>query len=217
MVIRVPDKIFILFRIESDSSSGLPVVASLCEARRRGVCSKSTERHTETRLQRERRSRLKCELTQERTRRWNRRRVLDFGDGEIANCVLEGNKRRHQPDHTCDADNIDLWRGRLYVGFFFRGFSCSDDMTKRTGVGSIKCLSDCLTQRRALRILDKHACPGERLESDPMQPDRAAKRADYRNATDLSKHDCEARPRQFGVNHSFFSAFAANEPLPSSR
>jgi hypothetical protein len=50
-----------------------------------------------------------------------------------------------------------------------------------------------------------------------VQADRAAKRADRNNASDLAKHDCEARPRQFDVNHSFFSAVGANEPLPSSR
>ena len=84
-------------------------------------------------------------------------------------------------------------------------------------MSAVKCLSDCLTQGGAFRILDKHVRPGERLNYNPVHPDRAAKRADHYNATNLSKHDCEARPRQFDVNHSFFSAVGANEPLPSSR
>jgi hypothetical protein len=36
-----------------------------------------------------------------------------------------------------------------------------------------------------------------------MQPDRAAKRADRSNATDLSKHDCEARSRKFWCQSLF--------------
>ena len=70
-------------------------------------------------------------------------------------------------------------------------------MAKRTGMGAIKGLSDCLAQGRALRILNKHARPGKRLERNPMQADRAAKRTDGNNATDLSKHDFEARSRKF--------------------
>jgi hypothetical protein len=64
-------------------------------------------------------------------------------------------------------------------------------------MGTIECLGDCLTQGRALRILNKHARPGERLERDPMRADRAAKRADCHDATSLSKHDFEARFHQF--------------------
>jgi hypothetical protein len=50
-----------------------------------------------------------------------------------------------------------------------------------------------------------------------MQPDRAAKRADRSNATDLSKHDARLGLANFGVNHSLAPAFGAKEPLPSSR
>jgi hypothetical protein len=64
-------------------------------------------------------------------------------------------------------------------------------------MSAVESLSDRLTQGRALRILNKHAGPGERLECNPMQPDRAAKRADRSDATDLSKHDCEARSHKF--------------------
>ena len=123
--------------------------------------------------------------------------MLDFRDGEIAKRVIEQSDRRYQLDHACDADDVDLWHGRLYLRLFLRSLSCDDDVTKRTGMGAIKCLSDCLAQGRALRILDKHARPGERLERNPMQPDRAAKRTDDSNATDLSKHGFEARSHKF--------------------
>src|SRR4029453_2949892 len=137
----------------------------------------------------------------------------EFRDGKIAKCVLEQSERRYQFNHARDADDIDLWHRGLYVGLFFRGFSCSNNVTKRTWMGTIKCLSDCLAQGPALRILDKHIRPGERLECDPMQPNRAAKRADCSNAADLAKHVCEARSRKFYVNHSFVPFFAANAPF----
>ena len=64
-------------------------------------------------------------------------------------------------------------------------------------MGAIECLGDCLTQGRALRILDKHARPGERLQRNPMQADGAAKRANCRNASELSNHGFEARFHKF--------------------
>ena len=70
-------------------------------------------------------------------------------------------------------------------------------MAERTWMGTIKCLSDCLAQGPALRILDKHIRPGERLECHPMQSNRTAKRADCSNTADLAKHDCEAMSRKF--------------------
>jgi len=72
-------------------------------------------------------------------------------------------------------------------------------------MSAIKRLGNCLTQRRALRILNKHARPGERLERHPMQPDRAAKGENGNNATDLAKHDCEARSRKFWCQSLFGS------------
>ena len=64
-------------------------------------------------------------------------------------------------------------------------------------MGTIKCLSDCLAKRRAFCVIDEHRRPGQRLERDPLQADRTAKRTDHNNATDLAKHDCEARSRKF--------------------
>jgi len=84
-------------------------------------------------------------------------------------------------------------------------------------MGTIKGLSDCLAQGRALRILDKHVRPRERLECDPMQSNRAAKRADCSNAADLAKHDARLGLANFDVNHCFAPAFGAKAPLPSSR
>jgi hypothetical protein len=62
---------------------------------------------------------------------------------------------------------------------------------------TIECLDDRLTKWRTLRVLDKHARPGKRLERNPMQSNRTAKGADCNDAADLSKHDCEARSREF--------------------
>ena len=83
-------------------------------------------------------------------------------------CVLEESARRYQSDHAFDADDVDSWRRRLFVGFFFRGFALSDEVAKRTGMATIKGLNDCLTEWRALRIVNKHARPGERLERKPV-------------------------------------------------
>jgi len=90
------------------------------------------------------------------------------------------------------ANHVDLWHRRLEVGFLFRTLSLIDDMAKRTRMSAIKCLSNRLAQRGAFRVIDEHRCPGQRLERDPLQAGGAAKRDDCNNATDLSKHDCEA-------------------------
>src|SRR5215471_5331189 len=84
-------------------------------------------------------------------------------------------------------------------------------------MGAIKCLCDGLTQRSALRILDKHVRPGERLDCNPMQPDRAAKRTNRSNATDPPKHVARLGLANFGVNHRFVPALGTKAPLPSSR
>jgi hypothetical protein len=47
-----------------------------------------------------------------------------------------------------------------------------------------------------------------------MQPNRAAKRTDRGNATDLAKHNYEARSREFLCQSLFRPAFGANAPLP---
>ena len=81
-----------------------------------------------------------------------------------------------------------------------------------------------------LRIINDHGCPGERLESDPMQPDRATKRADCHDAAGAAKHDGEASDKPV-QSQSMPGAIAqrcpdgggrrpylgTNAPLPSSK
>ncbi len=64
-------------------------------------------------------------------------------------------------------------------------------------MSTIKCLSDCLAQGRALRVIDEHRCPRQRLERDPLQADRAAKGENRDDPAYMAKHDCEASFRDF--------------------
>ena len=45
-----------------------------------------------------------------------------------------------------------------------------------------------LAKRRALRVLNHHRRPGDRLERNPVQADRATKRDNRNHATDAVKH-----------------------------
>src|SRR5690349_22559700 len=47
----------------------------------------------------------------------------------------------------------------------FRSFSTSDDVTKRTRMVTIKCLSDRLTEWRTLRVMNNHGRPGKDRKS----------------------------------------------------
>jgi hypothetical protein len=55
-------------------------------------------------------------------------------------------------------------------------------------MASIECLLDRLPKPRALRVLDHHRGPGQRLKHNPVQPDRATKRDNHENAADAAKH-----------------------------
>jgi len=68
-------------------------------------------------------------------------------------------------------------------------------MTKRARVSAVKRLSNRLAQRRILRIINDHRRPGERLQSDPMQPDGATECDNRCNPADASKHNREASRR----------------------
>ena len=59
-------------------------------------------------------------------------------------------------------------------------------------MGAIECPRDRGRQRRALRVLNKHRRPGDRLQRDPMQPDRATKRENRNGAANAAKHDSKA-------------------------
>ena len=65
-------------------------------------------------------------------------------------------------------------------------------MAKRTRMSAIKRLSNRLAQRGALRIVNDHRRPRQRLESDPMQTNRAAKRENRGDAAGAAKHEREA-------------------------
>src|SRR5207249_6152202 len=75
-------------------------------------------------------------------------------------------------------------------------------MAKRARMSAVKRLANRLAQRRALRVINDHRCPRQRLESDPMQPDRATKRKNCGNPADATKHDCEASDPAVTVNYS---------------
>jgi len=68
-------------------------------------------------------------------------------------------------------------------------------MTKRTRMAAIKRLCDRCSQRRALRTVNDHRRPRERLQSDPVQTNRTTKREDCGDAASEAKHDCEASKR----------------------
>jgi len=57
---------------------------------------------------------------------------------------------------------------------------------------SIKCLLDRQAKLRAFRVLSEHRRPGERLERDPVQADRATKRENHHHAADAVKHAADA-------------------------
>jgi hypothetical protein len=65
---------------------------------------------------------------------------------------------------------------------------------------AIKRLSNRFPQRRALRVINNHRCPRQRLESDPMQTNRAAKRDNGGDAGGAAKHDREASYHVTNVN-----------------
>ena len=49
-----------------------------------------------------------------------------------------------------------------------------------------------LAKRRALCVLNHHRRPGNRLERNPVQADRATKRENHNNAADAVKHVADA-------------------------
>jgi len=67
-------------------------------------------------------------------------------------------------------------------------------------MSAVKRLSNRLAQRRALRVINDHRCPRQRLESDPMQSDCATKRENRGNPGDAAKHEREASYHVINVN-----------------
>ena len=65
---------------------------------------------------------------------------------------------------------------------------------------AIKRLSNRFPQRRALRVINDHRRPRQRLERDPMQSDCAAKRENRGNPAGAAKHEREASYQVTNVN-----------------
>ena len=65
---------------------------------------------------------------------------------------------------------------------------------------AVKRLSNRLAQRRAHRVINDHRCPRQRLQSNPMQPNRAAKRENRGDAAGAAKHEREASYHVTNVN-----------------
>lgn len=57
---------------------------------------------------------------------------------------------------------------------------------------AIEGLRDRLTQRTTFRIIHNHRCPRDRLQREPLQADRAAKRENRHRASNGTKHAHEA-------------------------
>ena len=71
-------------------------------------------------------------------------------------------------------------------------------MTKGARMSAVEGPRDRLAHWHALRIIDDHRGPRERLQSDPVQTNRTTKREDCGDAASEAKHDCEASKRIAG-------------------
>jgi hypothetical protein len=112
-----------------------------------------------------------------------------FRKREVAPRIDERNKGRHHWHSGFDTYQVDLWRWRLEVRFLFGIPSLAYGVAKRAGMRTVQCSDDCGAQRLLLRVRHDHGGPGNRLQRDPMQSDRAAKRANRRDPPDTTKHD----------------------------
>jgi len=121
--------------------------------------------------------------------------MANFRKREVAPWVDERNKGRHHWHSAYDTYQVDLWRWRLEVGFLFGIPSLVYGVAKRAGMSTVQCSNDCGAQRLLLRVRNDHGGPGNRLQRDPMQSDRAAKRANRRDAPNTTKHDGETSGR----------------------
>lgn len=119
----------------------------------------------------------------------------NFRKREVAPRIDERNKGRHHWPGAYDTYQVDLRRWRLEVRFLFGIPSLVYGVAKRAGMSTIQCSNDCGAQRLLLRVRKDHGGPGDRLQRDPMQSDRAAKRANRRDAPNITKHDGETSER----------------------
>lgn len=79
---------------------------------------------------------------------------------------------------------LDLGGGfRVAGGFVFRFFTLLDHFTKRAGVLAIKGFAQALAQRAFFHgVSDRHAHPGRRLQSHPVQPNGQTQRHHHQAA-----------------------------------
>ena len=67
-------------------------------------------------------------------------------------------------------------------------------------MSAVKRLSNRLAQRRAHRVINDHRCPRQRLQCNPLQPNRATKRENRGDAAGAAKHEREASYHVTNVN-----------------
>jgi hypothetical protein len=119
----------------------------------------------------------------------------NFRKREVAPRVDEWDKGRHHAHRACDTYQVDLWRWRLEVRFLFGIPSLAYGMAKRAGMSTVQRSDNRGAERLLFRVGNDHGGPGNRLQCDPMQSDRAAKRANRRDAPNTTKHNGEISGR----------------------
>jgi hypothetical protein len=119
----------------------------------------------------------------------------NFRKREVASRIDERNKGRHHWHSGFDTYQVDLWRWRLEVRFLFGIPSLAYGVAKRAGMSTVQRSDNGGAQRLLFRVGNDHCGPGNRLQCDPMQSDRAAKRANRRDAPNTTKHDGETSGR----------------------
>jgi hypothetical protein len=121
--------------------------------------------------------------------------MSEFKREAITYCVFERNEWTLNSIREKCTDHIDLRCRRSQILFLLRILAFADHVTKRARMCAIERLSNRLTQRRALRVINHHCRPRERLQSDPMQTNRETKRTDRGDSAGAAQHDCEANHR----------------------
>ncbi len=111
------------------------------------------------------------------------------GKRKIACRVFEINERGPERNRACHTNDIDFRSRWLQIRFLLGIPPLIHNMTNRAGMIAVKSLRDRFPQRSALGVLDEHARPGERLQRDPMQPNRTTKCDDRDGAANAAKHE----------------------------
>jgi len=94
-------------------------------------------------------------------------------------------KQQHGSFHTKQI----LFHGRgLGLTFFLRMLGTVDMLAKAARMIAIEGIRDSFRERRALRILDDHGCPCDRLQRGPMRSNRKANDQNQRDAGDGQNH-----------------------------